>query len=166
MKKLSVLAGILFMCACSQKEVKTPVQLLQEEALVQMDAAIKSVVADPNPIVEDIETKFAADSVVVLHCVIRAHNALGGYAKQETEYIYGISQNGALKECMMNLDDIMNTDVVFSNERGNMMKSLIGDTMPKFESKQDSVRYYKEKAMHSLELHGRPIKKQSNNQSL
>ena len=158
MKFLSVLACTLLMCACSSKEVKSPADLMLEDALNQMDATIKGVVADPNPVIEYVENVFVSDSVVILHCIIRAHNAFGGYAKQQTEYVYGICEDGTLKENLENMNDIMNTHVIFSNELGNSIKALTGDAMPKFSNAQDSVRYIKDKALESIGEYGREVK--------
>lgn len=155
MKFLSVLACTLLMCACSSKEVKSPADLMLEDALNQMDATIKGVVADPHPVIDNVENVFVSDSVVILHCIIRAHNAFGGYAKQETEYVYGICEDGTLKESLENMDDI---NVIFSNELGNSIKALTGDAMPKFSNAQDSVRYIKDKALESIGKYGREVK--------
>lgn len=155
MRKLLFFAAMVLLCACSQKEQKPKMPSFRERAVTQMKATIRRVVADPDPIISDTEVKFVSDSVAIIHCVIRAHNKLGGYAKQETEYIYGICQDGTLKEYM---EDAEESSVIFSVGAGNMLKSLAGDGIPNFKSKQDSINYFKTEAMNKLNWSGQPIK--------
>ena len=159
MKQFLFIFCAAFICACSNNNSETidVKEQFVNHAKSQMEISIKRVVEDPNPIVEDIETMFTTDSIAVLHCVIRAHNRLGGYAKQETEYIYGICPDGKVKEWMAKTSD---WDAVFPTGSGEILQSLTDDAKSKYENEQDSIISIKTKAFKNISELGAVVPKQ------
>lgn len=101
MRKIAfiICAGFLsFMfMACSDK--------LEKEAKKQMETTILNLAKDPNAQISDTKTTFKADSLIVMNCVVRGLNALGGYARNDMEYVYAIRKDGMRMELVRNLDN-------------------------------------------------------------
>ena len=153
-KYLIIPLATLIFCACSDsKPEPTQAEQLTAMARKQMEQSIRRVVPDPNAIIENVKVMFESDSVTIIHCDIRATNALGGWRKQETEYIYGIFNDGTTKEWMAN---IKSDNSVFYSE-DDIFRHISGDIIPEFETEEDSIKYFREKAQGNLRNYGKEI---------
>ena len=97
--------------ACSDK--------LEKEAKKQMETTILNLAKDPNAKISDIKTTFKADSLIVMNCVVRGLNALGGYARNDMEYVYAIRKDGMCMELVRNLDNeesVLNKWRIFTDD--------------------------------------------------
>lgn len=99
MKKITFCCLILFMLACTRGFD------VERMAKSQVERTLKELALNPESMkLSNFETVFKTDSTCVLHLVFRGQNGLGGYAKQNIEYLYFVAISGKIYECVIDLD--------------------------------------------------------------
>lgn len=119
----TVCLSMMFM-ACSDR--------LTKEASKQMKITISQLAKDPNAQISDTKTTFKADSLIVMNCVVRGLNALGGYARNDMEYVYAIRKDGVRMELVRNLDNeesVLEQIEDIYEEYGNKQRNSPGESM-------------------------------------
>lgn len=142
---LFVLSFIFCLCSCSVG--------IENEASKQMEKTLKSLAKDPNAQISDTKVVFKTDSMIVLHCVLRGVNGLGGYTRSEMEYIYGIFSDGKRQEALQDLKD--NKSIVkSSNENYRKIKADNPD-----DNSLDSIKNIEMNIIFRLAMFGREIER-------
>lgn len=135
-----------FLCACSVG--------IEKDATEQMEKTIRYLAKDPDLQISDTKAVFKTDSMIVLQCLIRGKNGLGGYKRSEIEYVYGIFGDGATMECLQDLED--KESVLKVAER--VFKEVNAESFSDG-SKLDSIQNIKVSIVALLSFFGNEVKK-------
>lgn len=96
MKKVLCLAVLTLLLASCHN--------FQKDAERQMVKTLKAT-ADPSAQLHDVKTVFCSDSLVILDGMLSGTGHFGKHIDMRVEYIYGMDDDGCIRDFVFNVDD-------------------------------------------------------------
>lgn len=142
MRKFLLLAALtLLLVSCRD---------FQKDAFRQMAKTLKET-ADPSAQLHDVKTVFCSDSLVILDGMLSGTGHFGKHIDMRVEYIYGMDDDGCIRDFVFNVDDRKSVITRAEEYRDSLRNN--------YDLERDSVQCIRDVAwIMDLAMNGRKVK--------